>query len=386
MPSLFQPTDTPRDPATLAIGLGRPHRPGDPLNVPIEPASSYLAGGERAYSRDGNRSWEPVEQVLAGLESPTAAAFGLAFASGVGVLTAVVDVVTARRAQPAPLVVAPSHPYSGTTALLHRFADAGRITLRTVAVDDAEAVRRASDGAALLWLESPTNPAMEICDLAAAALAGHDAGALVACDNTFATPLVQRPLELGCDLVVHSASKYIGGHSDLVLGVAVTRDGDLAGELHTARTLLGLIPGTLEAWLAARGVRTMPLRMRAAAANAAAIATRLQRHPLVAWVRYPGLPQDPDHAVAMRQMSSGGAIVTFALSGDTDGAIAERIADGTRVWLHATSLGGVESTLERRRRHSFESTEVPAGLIRLSVGCEDVDDLWDDLAQAIERA
>lgn len=358
------------------------------MNAPIEMATAYRAGGPVMYSRDHNRTWEPIETVIAGLESPGLRAQGLAFGSGISALAAITEVVMHRTGGPC-IVVAPTTPYAGTTGHLRRLADSGRIVLREVDVSDADAVARAADKAALLWLETPTNPAMEICDLAAAAAAGRVAGALVAADNTFATPIVQRPLELGCDLVVHSASKYIGGHSDLLLGLVVTRDEALAAELREARTLTGLMPGTLEAWLAARGVRTLPLRMTAASANAAELARRLEAHPIIARVRYPMLGSDPGHEVAARQMSSGGAIVAIEPGGNSEAERADRadrIVGATRLWTHATSLGGIESTLQRRRSQDFESPLVPAGLIRLSVGCEDIEDLWSDLRSAIDSA
>lgn len=326
--------------------------------------------------------------MIAALESPGVPAHGLAFGSGMSALAALTEVVL-QRAGGRPVVVAPTTPYAGTTGHLRRLSDSGRITLREVLVSDLAAVTAATKDAALLWLESPTNPAMDVCDLAAAAAAGHAAGALVAADNTFATPMVQRPLEHGCDLVVHSASKYVGGHSDLLLGLVVTRDQDLTAELREVRTLNGLMPGTLEAWLAARGVRTLPLRMAAASANALELARRLEAHPGITRVRYPALASDPGHAVAMRQMSGGGAIVAIEPAGGSESEQADRadrICAATRLWTHATSLGGIESTLQRRRSQDFESPLVPAGLIRLSVGCEDVEDLWQDLAAAIDGA
>lgn len=386
-------------PDSAAIHVGRPHQPGSPLNVPIEFATSFVGGGDYEYSRAGNRTWEPVEYVMAALESPQTPAYGLSFGAGISVLSAVLDVMATRVGGPVT-VVAPNHPYAGTIGLLMRQEQAGQVVLRTVQIDDPAEVAAAMPGAHLVWLESPTNPAMEVCDIAAAAEAGHAAGAVVVCDNTFATPLVQRPLELGCDIVMHSASKYIGGHSDILLGIAVTQDKGLAEDLWMARTANGLIPGVMESWLAARGVRTMTMRVRQACANAAILAERLAAHPGVRRTRYPLLPDDPGFAVASRQMHSGGAIVCFepavnaSSDADADGAAgeqaavaaADRIVLGTRLWTHATSLGGVESTLERRRRHEYEPESTPPALIRLSVGCEDVEDLWADLAAAIEAS
>jgi cystathionine gamma-synthase len=203
----------------------------------------------------------------------------------------------------------------------------------------------------------------------------------VAADNTFATPLGQLPLALGADIVVHSVTKYLAGHSDVVLGAVVTRDAELLGRMHVYRTMHGAIPGAFEAWLALRGLRTLHLRVERASANAAELARRLQAHPAVERVRHPCLPDDPGHARASAQMTGYGAIIAVQVHGGADAA--ERVASGTRLWVHATSLGGVESTLERRRRHATEPLAVPENLLRLSVGIEDVEDLWHDLDAAL---
>jgi cystathionine gamma-synthase len=223
----------------------------------------------------------------------------------------------------------------------------------------------ACDDAALVFLESPTNPALEVADIAAIVEAAHAAGARVVVDNTFATPLLQRPLELGADLVLHSATKYLAGHSDVQMGALVTADEQLLDVLKGRRDLVGAVPGPFEAWLALRGLRTLALRVERASANAAELADRLRTHPAVAEVRYPGF----------------GGIVAPVF---TDPAVAERLQHRVRLWVYATSLGGVESTLERRRRWRTESATIPEGLVRLSVGIEDVEDLWADLAQALE--
>jgi cystathionine gamma-synthase len=218
--------------------------------------------------------------------------------------------------------------------------------------------------AALVWLESPTNPALEVADIETITKAAHDAGAHVVVDNTFATPLLQRPLELGADLVVHSATKYIAGHSDLLMGAVVTADDELHGVLKGRRDLTGAIPGAFEAWLALRGLRTLPLRVERSQANAQELVRRLSGAPHVAEVRYPGF----------------GAIVGLVLD---SGLAADLFQHRTRLWVYATSLGGVESTLERRRRWKSEPATIPDGLVRLSVGIEDVEDLWEDLSQAL---
>jgi cystathionine gamma-synthase len=206
----------------------------------------------------------------------------------------------------------------------------------------------------------------------------------VVVDSTFATPLGQHALDLGADLVVHSATKYLAGHSDVLLGAVVVADDQLAAQVGQHRIQGGGIPGPMEAWLALRGVRTFPLRYERACANATELARRCVGHPAVARVRHLGLPDDPGHALAAAQMAAFGAIVSLDLHGGADAA--ETVAASTGLWLHATSLGGVESTLERRRRWPEESPDVPDGLLRLSVGIEDVEDLWADLRQALDRA
>jgi cystathionine gamma-synthase len=287
-------------------------------------------------------------------------------------------------------VVAPTSAYSGTVSLLADLQARGRLTAQFVDIDDTGAVVAALgaldaldalDAATLLWVETPTNPLLEVADLPALVAAGHAAGALVAVDNTFATPLGQRPLDHGCDVVVHSVTKYLAGHSDVVLGATVTRDQPLHGRLHAYRTLNGAIPGPFEAWLALRGMRTLHLRVERACANAAELARRLVGHPALSAVRHPSLPDDPGHARAAAQMQTFGAVVAVEVAAGPDAA--ELVCSSTRLWVHATSLGGVESSLERRRRHGAEPTVVPQNLIRLSVGVEDVEDLWADLEQAL---
>ena len=217
---------------------------------------------------------------------------------------------------------------------------------------------------ALLWIESPTNPALEVADIPALAEAAHELGMRVVVDNTFATPLLQQPLSLGADIVVHSATKYLAGHSDVQLGALVTADEEIHAALKGRRDLVGAIPGPFETWLALRGMRTLHVRLDRAQANAAELARRLRDHPRIEEVRYPGF----------------GAIVAVVVTGGATAA--DALSRDVRLWVHATSLGGVESTLERRRRWKAEAATIPEGLMRLSVGIEDVEDLWADLAQA----
>jgi cystathionine gamma-synthase len=219
-------------------------------------------------------------------------------------------------------------------------------------------------------------------DLPALCAAGRAAGALVGVDSTFATPLLQQPLALGADIVVHSATKFIGGHADLLSGLAVARDEALAGRLRRRRGLTGGTPGALEAFLALRGLRTLALRLERSQHNAGELARRLEGHFAVSRVRYPGLVGDPGHARATAQMRGYGAVLSFEVA---DAPTADRLCEAVQLIVHATSLGGVESTIERRSKHAGEE-RVPAGLLRLSVGCEHVEDLWQDLSAALEKA
>ena len=348
----------PLRPSTLAVTSGRPEKaPDAPLNHPLTMASTYVAGGDREYGRYGNPTWQAFEEVLGQLEGGRC----LSFSSGLAAVATVFDLV----GQGAK-VVAPRHAYNGSIMQLADLESRGRLTAALVDITDTDAVVAACDDAALVWLESPTNPALEIADIETIAAAAHDAGAYVVVDNTFATPLLQRPLDLGADLVVHSATKYLSGHSDVLLGAVITGDDELFGVLKSRRDLVGAIPGTLEAWLALRGMRTLHLRVERAQANAQELVRRLAGHPAVAEVRYPGF----------------GGIVAIVLA---QGAMAaDLLTHKTKLWVHATSLGGVESTFERRRRWKTEAATIPEALVRMSVGIEDIEDLWHDLVTALD--
>jgi cystathionine gamma-synthase len=346
-------------PATRAVHAGRPPRDVDqPLNVPITMASTYVAGGDREYGRYANPSWSAFEEAVGELEGGRC----LSFASGLAAVATVLDLVGLEQ-----VVVAPRHAYNGTVSQLADLESRGRLRARLVDIVDTDAVIAACADAALVWLESPTNPALEIADIPTIAAAAHEAGAQVVVDNTFATPLLQQPLELGADLVVHSATKFLAGHSDVVMGAVVTRDDELHAVLKGRRDLIGAIPGPFEAWLALRGLRTLALRVERAQANAVELVRRLTGHPGVSEVRYPGF----------------GAMVSVVLA---DAAAADALTHGTSLWVHATSLGGVESTFERRRRWRSEPVTIPEGLVRLSVGIEDIEDLWEDLVAALPTA
>jgi cystathionine gamma-synthase len=350
--------------ATRVVTLGREAAtPGGQLGAPLVLTSTYHAGGEVVYARSGNPTWSAFEEALGDLEGGDA----LVLASGMAAVAAVLSVLPH-----GGTVVAPDAAYNGVVDTLADRVAEGSALVRPVDVTDTDAVVRALDGADLLWLESPTNPLLEVADLATILSAARERGVLGVVDNTFATPLLQRPLELGADVVVHAVTKYLAGHSDVLLGAVVTAPTDAGRALRERvvrhRTLHGAVAGPMEVWLALRGLRTLHLRVERAQSNASELAARLARHPAVERVRHPGW----------------GSIVSIEVAGGPDAA--ERVAAATRVWVHSTSLGGVESQLERRRRIPSEPRQVPDNLVRLSVGIEDVEDLWEDLAGALDRA
>jgi cystathionine gamma-synthase len=359
------------------LGRGEP-RAGQPLNVPIVPASNFRAatGGAtgREYARDdGTPGWEAFEELMGDLEGGLA----VCFASGMAAIAAVLDLlpVGAR-------VVVPEDSYTGVRALLGDGETAGRWRVRTVDTTRDDELAIAIADADLVWLETPSNPLLHVTDIREVVARAAGAGALVAVDNTFATPLLQTPLTLGADVVVHSATKFIGGHSDLLAGVAVCRLREHHARLRRRREVAGATPGALECFLALRGARTLALRLRQAQDSAGELALRLASHPGVGRVRYPGLPSHPRHARAAEQMGGFGAVLGFEVA---DAATADRVCAHVRVIVHATSLGGVETTIERRAKLPGQQ-HVPDGLLRLSVGCEHLEDLWDDLAASLDSA
>lgn len=350
--------DEPLHPDTIAVTSGRPAASrGATLNAPMMPASTYHHGGDLEYGRDGNPGWEAFEAALGELEHGHC----VAFASGLAATTAVLDELP-RGAR----VIAQRAPYYGVMGLLRERVDRGQIELETHPALTAEAIAGNVAGAALVWLESPTNPMLDVVDLPAVIAVAKVAGALVLVDNTFATPLVQTPLVLGADFALHSATKLIGGHSDLLLGAVVAADPALRQRLRDRRMKTGATPGVLEAYLALRGLRTLPVRLARAQATARELAARLAQHPRVGRVRYPGT----------------GTMISFETTGS--GEDAEAVCEGARLIVHATSLGGVETTMERRARYPSErAVGTPDTLIRLSVGLEHPEDLWRDLEQAL---
>jgi cystathionine gamma-synthase len=344
-------------PETSAITAGRPEAtPDASLNPPLIFSSTYHAGGPVGYGRYGNESWSALEAAISELEGGQT----LSFSSGMAAISAVFSILPIG----AP-VVASNQGYSGTMGLLNQHHASGRLEVRFVDITNTDEVIGAMKGAALVWLESPTNPCLDLADLPQLIAAAKKLTVGVGVDNTFATPLVQQPLSMGADIVMHSVTKFLAGHSDVVLGSLSTSDSALFKRLDEARRFNGSIPGPFEAWLALRGIRTFPIRFRAAEKNAQQLLTRLQAHPKITKVRYPGF----------------GAVISFEVDGSAEQA--EKVCESSRLITHATSLGGIESLWERRRRWALESPSVPEQLIRLSVGCEHVDDIWQDIEQAL---
>jgi cystathionine gamma-synthase len=344
-------------PETSAITAGRPDAaPDAPLNPPIILSSTYHAGGPVGYGRYGNESWSALEAAIGELEGGKT----VSFSSGMAAVSAVFSILPVG----AP-VVASNQGYSGVMGLLNQLHSTGRLEVRFIEITKTDEVIAAMKGAALVWLESPTNPCLDVADLPTLISEAKKLGIGVAVDNTFATPLVQKPLTMGADIVMHSVTKFLAGHSDVVLGSLSTNDEALYKRLEESRRFNGSIPGPFEAWLALRGIRSFPIRFRAAESNAKELVARLSQHPKITKVRYPDF----------------GAVISFEVDGTAEDA--QKVCESSQLITHATSLGGIESLWERRRRWAGESHSVPEQLIRLSVGCEHVDDLWADIQQAL---
>ena len=354
------------------VSAGRDRQPGSPLNVPPVPASNFILGGRRAYSRDdGTPGWEALEEIVGGLEGGTA----VAFASGMAGIAAVFDQLPV-----GALVVLPDDCYQGVSGLAHAGERRGRWSVQRVAVDDTARWLALCGRADLIWLESPSNPLLTVGDVDTICATPRKPGAILGVDNTFATPLNQRPLLLGADVAVQSVTKFIGGHSDLLGGVVSVRDEGLLAALRHSRELTGATPGTLEAFLAVRGVRTLAIRLARAQDNAMLLAERLARHPAVTRTRYPGLTSHPTHEAARRQLRGFGTIISFDIRGEA--AAADAVCTQLQLIQHATSLGAVESTIERRASVPGQE-HLPPTLLRLSVGIEAAEDLWADLDHAL---
>jgi cystathionine gamma-synthase len=359
-------------PQTWLVAGARNREAGEPLNVAPVFASNFYLPDDRVYSRsDGTPTTDALEALLGGLDGGRA----LAFASGM----AAASVVFQRLAVGARIAV-PTDPYHGVAGIVAEGERQGRWSVRRLDQADTAAWVDAVADCDLVWLESPENPLITVADLPAICSTPRPETTIIAVDSTFATPLNQQPLSLGADVVMHSATKFIGGHSDLLAGVlAVARD-DLYDEFHERRLLHGASIGAMEAFLTIRGARTLGLRLDRAQANAMELALRLEAHPEIARVRYPGLPSHPTHEVAARFMAGFGAMLSFETTGTGERATA--VCERAELVNHATSLGGVESTMERRAAIPGQE-RIPPTLIRFSVGCEDVEDLWSDLDRAL---
>ncbi|SEE80379.1 cystathionine gamma-synthase [Arthrobacter alpinus] len=382
-----QPSSHPDNlhPDTVVVAAGRPAREHDaPVNPPIVLSSTYVGtgtvvDGDRAYGRYSNPTWDPLEEALSQLEGATLP--GLIFSSGLAAVSAALSLIPA-----GGILVMPIHSYQGALVMAQELEAKGLFTLRTVDIANNDEVIAALTGAGekaadMLWLESPTNPMLEVADIHGLCRSAQAVGAVVVTDNTFSTPLVQKPLELGSDIVLHSVTKYLSGHSDVIMGALLTSNPELRNALLHHRSIHGAIAGPFEAWLALRGLRTLALRVERSQASAMELASRLDAHDGVSRVLFPGLPSDPGHLRAQAQMTGFGSILCIEVEGGE--AVAEAVVEALRLWTPATSLGGVESLIERRRRHANEPISVPANLLRLSVGIENVEDLWADLDQAL---
>jgi cystathionine gamma-synthase len=374
--------------STRAIHAGQePDPTTGAVIVPIHATSTYVqdgVGGTRGgyeYSRSANPTRTALQECLAALEGGRHA---LAFGSGMGAS----DVALRVLLRPGDHVVLPHDAYGGTFRLVDKVLAGWGIEYTPVDLSDLDALRAALlPTTRVVWCETPTNPLLGIADIAALADVAASAGARLVVDNTFASPYLQQPLALGADVVLHSTTKYVGGHSDVVGGALVTDDDELAERLTFTQNAVGSVPGPFDAWLTLRGVKTLAIRMERHSDNAERIAELLTRHPAVARVLYPGLPDHPGHEVAAKQMRRFGGMVSFTLAGGREAAL--RVCAATKIFTLAESLGGVESLIEHPAAMTHMSVagsalEVPGSLVRLSVGIEDVEDLVDDLRTALD--
>jgi cystathionine gamma-synthase len=374
--------------SSLAIHAGQePDSLTGAVVPPIYQVSTYKqdgVGGLRGgyeYSRSANPTRAALEECLAAIEGGR---HGLAFASGL----AAEDCVLRTVCNPGDHVVIPNDAYGGTFRLFAKVYERWGVDWTAADLSSIEAVRAAVQPGKtrVIWVETPSNPLLGICDIAAIAQVAHEAGALLVVDNTFATPYLQQPIALGADVVVHSTTKYIGGHSDVVGGALIAADDDLGARLAFHQNSMGAVAGPFDAWLTLRGIKTLGVRMDRHCANAAAVAELLVAHPKVSAVHYPGLPGHPGHEVAAKQMRGFGGMVSFR---HADGeAAAVEVCNRARLFTLGESLGGVESLIEHPGRMTHASAagsplEVPNDLVRLSVGIEDLDDLIADLHQAL---
>jgi cystathionine gamma-synthase len=356
------------------------------VTVPIYQTSTYVqdAVGEHKgydYSRVANPTRTALQECLASLES---AAHGIAFSSGLGATTTLMHLV-----DPGQRVVLIADVYGGVYRMTSQVYEPKGYQFEYVPADQFPSLRdHVDENTRIVWVESPSNPMLNVVDIRAAADAAHEVGAILVVDNTFATPYLQRPLELGADVVVHSTTKYLGGHSDTIGGFAATNDPTIAERLYFLQKSLGAVPGPFDSWLVLRGIKTLAVRMRKHCENATTVAAWLSRHPRVERVLYPGLPTHPGHAIAARQMRDFGGMVSFLAESEEE---AVALVARTKLFQLAESLGGVESLIEVPARMTHASTATapfasPRNLVRLSVGIESVEDLILDLENALVPA
>lgn len=375
--------------ATRAIHAGQAPDPTTGAVIPpIYQTSTFVQDGVGnyrngyEYARGGNPTRTSLETLLADLEG---ASHAFSFSSGL----AGEDTLLRAILKPGDRIVMGNDVYGGTHRLVNRVLVPWGIRLDTVELTDLDAVRTAlADGAAVLWVETPSNPLMKISDIQVLAEIGHAAGAIVVVDNTFASPYLQNPLALGADVVTHSTTKYLGGHSDVLGGAVATSNADIAEKVGFLQFAVGAVSGPMDAWLTTRGIKTLAVRVERHSANALAVAEALVGHPAIDRVYYPGLASHPGHDIAARQMRGFGGMLSFTLKGGPDAAL--RVVSSTEVFLLAESLGGVESLIGYPSEMTHASVrgtelEVPDDLVRLSVGIEGADDLVADILQALER-
>ena len=358
------------------VAAGRPAKqPDGALNPPIALNSTFHEGGPVGYGRYGNETWSALEEAISVLEGGKT----LLFSSGMAAISSVFSLLPE-----GAVIVAAKNGYQGTTTLLKKLHESEKLKVRFVNLANTDECLATIPGAQMLYLESPLNPLLEVVDLPKIIAAGKAAGCGVAVDNTLATPLLQNPLALGADISIHSVTKYLSGHSDLILGSLSTTDQALLGRLEQSRRYGGAIAGPFEAWIALRGLRTFAIRMQRSQENAMELATRLSKDSRISKVRYPGLTTDSYHSLAKSFMKGFGAMISFDVNASVEQV--DLMCNSSKLITNATSLGGVESIWERRRRWATESATVPENLIRFSVGIENVDDLWADIQQALTAA
>ena len=360
-------------PESQVVASGRPGRTKDAsLNPNIELSATFHAGGDIGYGRFGNGSWKALEEAIELIEGGKT----ILFSSGLAAISAIFKTVPN-----GSVIVTSKNGYTGTMNLLRQISEINGMQVRYVDVSNTQEVLTALEGANFAWIESPTNPALEVADLPKIIKQAKSLGLIVGVDNTFATGLLQQPLEMGADFSMNSVTKYLSGHSDVVMGSVSSRNENLLTKVLDVRKFHGAIPGPFEAWLALRGVRTLSLRLAKAQENAMELAKRLSSHPQVDRVRYPGLETDPHHLMAKSFMKGFGAILCIEVKGGANAA--DRACESSKLITYATSLGGVESLWERRQRWGSEAPSIPDNLVRISVGIENIEDLWLDIDQSL---